>query len=57
MNASFTGFENPILGENAEQVYTDVFGEDGVGLVKVLASAPKEMAVIFKLLMYLQEKL
>ena len=57
MNASFTGFENPILGENAEQVYVNMFGEDGAGFVKILATAPNEMAVISKLLMYLQEKL
>lgn len=55
LNTNIIGFDNPVLEENAEKKYTDVFGPDGVGFVRILESSPEENAIISKLLLYLHK--
>ena len=53
MNTNFTRWTNRILGQAAENVYTDVYGEDGEEFLHILESSPYEIAVISRLIAHL----
>ena len=54
-NANITRFDNPVLVENTKNEYTEVYGSDGEGFVRILKSAPDENAIISKLLLHLHK--
>lgn len=56
MNMNFTKFPVPVLGDNAPQLYTQLYGDSGENFVDVLRSSPDEIAVISRLIAYLREK-
>lgn len=56
MNANFTRWTSPILGEEAEAVYSGAYGENGNAFVNVLETSPYEIAVISRMIAYLQSK-
>lgn len=55
MNAKITRWTNPILGENAEAVYTQMYGEEGKSFLHILENSPYEIAVISRLVAYLEK--
>lgn len=55
MNANFTRWTSPILGQEAEIVYSDAYGEDGKEFLHILESSPYEIAVVSRLIAYLQK--
>lgn len=55
MNANFTRWTNPILGEGADVVYTEMYGETGKIFLNVLESSPYEIAVVSRLIAYLEK--
>ena len=55
MNANFTRWTSPILGQEAEAVYTDIYGNEGAGFLRVLETSPYEIAVVSRLIAYLQK--
>lgn len=55
MNANFTRWTNPILGEGADAVYTEMYGETGKNFLSVLESSPYEIAVVSRLIAYLEK--
>lgn len=46
----------PVLGESAKRLFDQLYGETGDGFYTVLGSAPYEIAVIARILAYLNEK-
>lgn len=56
MDANFTRWTSPILGEEAESLYKRAYGEDGVGFVSILETSPYEIAVISRMIAYLHSK-
>lgn len=54
MNANITRWKNPILGEGADAVYTEVYGDQGKNFLHVLESSPYEIAVVSRLIAYLE---
>lgn len=55
MNANITRWTNPILGEVADAVYTEMYGDDGKNFIHVLESSPYEIAVVSRLIAYLEK--
>lgn len=55
MNANFTRWTSPILGQEAEAVYTGIYGNEGVDFLRVLETSPYEIAVVSRLIAYLQK--
>lgn len=55
MNTNFTRWTNPILGQEAQNEYSDVYGQDGVEFLHILESSPYEIAVVSRLLAHLQK--
>ena len=55
MNANITRWTNPILGEGADAVYTEMYGDDGKNFIHVLESSPYEIAVVSRLIAYLEK--
>lgn len=55
MNTNFTRWTNPILGQEAQKEYLDVYGQDGVEFLHILESSPYEIAVVSRLLAHLQK--
>lgn len=56
MNTNFTRWTSPVLGADAEKMYAEVYGENGKGFLEVLESSPYEIAVISRLIVYMQNK-
>jgi len=55
MNANFTRWTSPILGQEAEAVYTGIYGNEGEDFLRVLETSPYEIAVVSRLIAYLQK--
>lgn len=55
MNANFTRWTSPILGQEAEAVYTGIYGNEGEDFLHVLETSPYEIAVVSRLIAYLQK--
>lgn len=55
MNTNFTRWTNPILGQEVQKEYSDVYGQDGVEFLHILESSPYEIAVVSRLLAHLQK--
>lgn len=55
MKANITRWTNPILGEGADSVYTEVYGDEGKDFIHVLESSPYEIAVVSRLIAYLEK--
>lgn len=55
MNANITRWTNPILGEGADTVYTEMYGDEGRNFLHVLESSPYEIAVVSRLIAYLEK--
>ncbi len=50
------GFSSPVLGEEAQKIYSNIYGEAGEKFVDILNTSPNEIAVISRLITYLREK-
>lgn len=47
---------SPILGQDVNEVYNKVYGNDGEHYIEVLETSPYEIAVISRMIAYLQQK-
>lgn len=56
MNTNFTRWTCPILGEDAKSVYSGSYGENGNSFVDILETSPYEIAVISRMIAYLQNR-
>ena len=56
MNMNFARFSAPVLGADAQGLYTKLYGEAGDRFVDILNTSPDEIAVISRLIAYLKDK-
>ena len=50
MNMNFAKFPAPVLGDDAQSLYSMLYGEAGERFVDILSSSPDEIAVISRLI-------
>ncbi len=55
MNMNFAKFSVPVLGSEAQTIYSNLYGEAGIRFIGILDSSPNEIAVISRLIAYLAE--
>lgn len=55
MNTNITRWTNPILGDKADAIYTEVYGNEGKNYLHILESSPYEIAVVSRLIAYLEK--
>lgn len=56
MNMNFAKFSAPVLGDETQDLYTKLYGNDGERFIDILNTSPNEIAVISRLIAYLKEK-
>lgn len=56
MNMDFAKFSTPVLGDETQELYTKLYGDDGERFIDILNTSPNEIAVISRLIAYLNEK-
>lgn len=56
MKINPTRFGTPGMGQESEMVYGSVYGNEGAGFVQVLRESPYEIAVLSRLIAYLDQK-
>ena len=56
MNMNFAKFTVPVLGEDTQKLYSELYGDTGDKFVDVLNTSPDEIAVISKMIAYLNAK-
>ena len=56
MKTNITRWTNPVLGQQTEVTYGNIYGENGKDIIEVLETAPYEIAVISRLIAYLYSK-
>ncbi len=56
MNMNFAKFTAPVLGEDTQELYSELYGEAGNKFVDVLSSSPDEIAVISKMIAFLNKQ-
>ncbi len=56
MNMNFAKFSAPVLGDETQELYTKLYGNDGERFIDILNTSPNEIAVISRLIAYLKEK-
>lgn len=49
-------FPSPTMDETAQQLYADLYGDAGTSFVGILNTSPNEIAVISRLIAYLDDK-
>lgn len=52
----FPGWRSPMIGREMYELYSNIYGENGENYVEVLETSPYEIAVISRMLAYMQEK-
>lgn len=55
MNMNFAKFSVPVLGAEAQAIYSTLYGNAGTRFIEVLDSSPDEIAVISRLIAYLTQ--
>ena len=53
-NFNFTKFDAPVLGQDAHELYEQLYGKDGESFVNILNTSPDEIVVISRLISYLR---
>ena len=56
INMNPTRFGTPGMGQEAETVYSNVYGDSSVDFIRVLRDSPYEIAVLSRLIAYLEQK-
>lgn len=56
MNMNFAKFSAPVLGDETQELYAKLYGNDGERFIDILNTSPNEIAVISRLIAYLKEK-
>lgn len=56
MNMNFAKFPAPVLGENARELYTRLYGDmAGEKFLNIFDTSPNEIAVVSRLIAYLKD--
>lgn len=56
MNMNFAKFIAPVLGEDTQELYSELYGDAGNKFVDVLSSSPDEIAVVSKMIAFLNKQ-
>lgn len=56
MNMNFAKFPAPVLDDDAQTLYSKLYGEAGERFVDILNTSPDEIGVISRLIAYLTER-
>ena len=56
MNMNFAKFTAPVLGEDTQELYSELYGDAGNKFVDVLSTSPDEIAVISKMIAFLNKQ-
>lgn len=56
MNINFAKFPTPVLDEDAQILYSKLYGDAGERFVSILNTSPDEISVISRMIAYLAEK-
>lgn len=56
MNMNFAKFPAPVLGDDAQTLYSKLYGEAGERFVDILNTSPDEIGMISRLIAYLTER-
>lgn len=56
MNMNPTRFETPGMGQETEQVYNSIYGDNGMSFIRVLRESPCEIAVLSRLIACLEQE-
>lgn len=56
MNMNYAKFTAPVLGEDTQELYSELYGDAGNKFVDVLSSSPDEIAVISKMIAFLNKQ-
>lgn len=56
MNINTVKFDVPGMDENAQNLYTKLYGEVGGRFVDILSTSPDEIVIISRLIVYLMDK-
>lgn len=56
-NLKINKFPVPVLGDNANELYGELYGENGENFVRILDDSPDEIAVISILITYLKKRI
>ena len=56
MNMNFAKFTAPVLGEDTQELYSELYGDAGNKYVDVLSTSPDEIAVISKMIAFLNKQ-
>lgn len=56
INMNSTRFGTPGMEQEAEAVYSSFYGNNGIDFVRILRESPYEIAVLSRLIMYLEQK-
>ncbi|MBR4050066.1 MAG: hypothetical protein IKK09_06180 [Clostridia bacterium] len=56
MNMNFAKFTAPVLGEDTQELYSKLYGDAGNKFVDVLSTSPDEIAVISKMIAFLNKQ-
>lgn len=55
MKANLVKFDAPVLGDETEELYTELYGESGEVFLRILNISPSEIAVISRLIASLKK--
>lgn len=56
MNINLTRFGTPGMEQEAEKIYSSIYGDSGMNFVHILRESPYEIAVLSRLITYLEQK-
>ena len=56
MNMNFAKFTAPVLDKDTQGLYTELYGDAGDKFVDVLSSSPDEIAVVSKIIAFLNKQ-
>ena len=55
MKVNSTGWNNPVLGEDAEAQYAGIYGSAGKEFLRILKTTPNEIGMVSRLIACLHE--
>ena len=56
MNTQHARWTNPVLTQETNKLYTDLYGNEGDTYISVLKTSPYEIAIISRFLAYLEKE-
>lgn len=55
MNMNFAKFTSPVLDSDTRDLYTNLYGDKSDNFIEILNTSPEEIAVISKMIAYLNQ--